>query len=195
MNQSHAAPDNQPTTILHRCDHLSFLLQRSPSFSRTRSIQLSTWLFLSFVFLPRRTDDTIVPLSIYIPFSLALRVQRPLSTPIRISSSVRSLDQQVPSLRPTVYPPLFINLEFSLRHSRSIISPARSYFHEATEHRPILHLNLVNLPELANELWAWCLILAHEHGRRYTASNASGEGTRVYMCVQSAAKVGVTSPG
>lgn len=84
---------------------------------------------------------------------------------------------------------------FPLRHSRSIISPARSYFHEATEHRPILHLNLVNLPELANELWAWCLILAHEHGRRYTASNASGEGTRVYMCVQSAAKVEVTSPG
>lgn len=194
MNQSHAAPDNQPTTILHRCDHLSFLLQRSPSFSRTRSIQLSTWLFLSFVFPPRHTDDTIVPLSIYIPFSLALRVQRPLSTPIRISSSVRSLDQQVPSLRPNVYPPLFINLEFSspslLFHyiSRPLVLPR-------TEHRPILHLNLVNLPELANELWAWCLILAHEHGRRYTASNASGEGTRVYMCVQSAAKVEVTSPG
>lgn len=50
---------------------------------------------------------------------------------------------------------------------------------EPAEHRPILHLNLVNLPELANELRAWCLILAHEHGRRYTASNASGEGTRV----------------
>lgn len=58
-------------------------------------------------------------------------------------------------------------------------------FIELAEHRPILHLNLVNLPELANELRAWCLILAHEHSRRYTASNASGEGT----CVQSIAKV------
>lgn len=73
--------------------------------------------------------------------------------------------------------------------------PASSCFHEPTEHRPILHLNLVNLPELANELWAWCLILAHEHGRRYTASNASGEGTCVRARVQSAVKLGVSRPG
>lgn len=81
VNQSHAAPDNQPTTIPHRCDHLSFLLQRSPSFPRTRSIQLSLGSFPLSSFPPRRTDDTIVPLSIYIPFSLALRVHGPRSTP------------------------------------------------------------------------------------------------------------------
>lgn len=73
--------------------------------------------------------------------------------------------------------PRLSRVQLSRRLARASIEPA--------EHRPILHLNLVNLPELANELRAWCLILAHEHGRRYTASNASGEGTRV----QSSAKV------
>lgn len=80
--------------------------------------------------------------------------------------------------------PLFVFLSPHLSHAPLSRRLARASI-EPAEHQPILHLNLVNLPELANELRAWCLILAHEHGRRYTASNASGEGTRV----QSFAKV------
>lgn len=106
------------------------------------------------------------PLAPATPFSLARMLLVPISIFLSLVSSVR-LSRTSSHLRAT---PL-------RRLARASIEPA--------EHRPILHLNLVNLPELANELRAWCLILAHEHGRRYTASNASGEGTRV----QSSAKI------
>lgn len=198
MNQSHAAPDNQPTTIPHRCDHLSFLLQRSPSFPRTRSIQLSLGSFpLSSFLLVAPTILSFLYLSIFHFLSLsatAVLVPPPMHTYIVERSFARPATSLSLSLS---LPPLFVtqSVSFALSLSLSLCRPrifllvtltcfsSRSCFHEATEHRPILHLNLVNLPELANELWAWCLILAHEHGRRYTASNASGEGTRVYMCV------------
>lgn len=174
--------------LLYHCDHLSFL---------PRSLCLS--LPLSFSIPPASTLShialTIVPLSIYISLSLV-----PLS--FLSPSFFRPLPLPPP-------PPLdhpfslalvhlsFLYLSFCLSYPlcssfsswsmpRTVLSPSRSRLHRTGgEHRPILHLNLVNLPELANELRAWCLILAHEHGRRYTMSNASGEDT----CVQSSAKI------
>lgn len=177
-NQSHAAPDNQATTIPHHCDHLSFL----------------PWSLSSFLFRPSPLAPA--PLSF-----LYLSIFRSRSS-LSLFSSSRPRDASSPFPRHSSLP---LSRSFA-SHSRIYLSvshilsfaflvPRRSRTSlrrrlarasiEPAEHRPILHLNLVNLPELANELRAWCLILAHEHGRRYTASNTSGEGTRV----QSFAKV------
>lgn len=173
------------TTIPHHCDHLSFLprslspslfpstLSRSPAPLSCLYLSIYSVLaraFRSSLFVPSarflppyRCRHPLAPAT---PFSLACMLLVPISIFLSLVSSVR-LSRTSSHLRAT---PL-------RRLARASIEPA--------EHRPILHLNLVNLPELANELRAWCLILAHEHGRRYTASNASGEGTRV----QSSAKI------
>lgn len=150
---------------------------RPLSLSGTTIVPLSIYIFRSrssFSLFPLRPSPPPPPfpyrcrhpLAPATPFSLARMLLVPISIFLSLVSSVR-LSRTSSHLRAT---PL-------RRLARASIEPA--------EHRPILHLNLVNLPELANELRAWCLILAHEHGRRYTASNASGEGTRV----QSSAKI------
>lgn len=173
------------TTIPHHCDHLSFLprslspslfpsaLSRSPAPLSCLYLSIYSVLaraFRSSLFVPPAPSPFPYrcrhPLAPATPFSLARMLLVPISIFLSLVSSVR-LSRTSSHLRAT---PL-------RRLARASIEPA--------EHRPILHLNLVNLPELANELRAWCLILAHEHGRRYTASNASGEGTRV----QSSAKI------
>lgn len=181
------------TTIPHHCDHLSFLprslspslfpstLSRSPAPLSCLYLSIYSVLaraFRSSLFVPSARFVPPLPpplpfpyrcrhpLAPATPFSLARMLLVPISIFLSLVSSVR-LSRTSSHLRAT---PL-------RRLARASIEPA--------EHRPILHLNLVNLPELANELRAWCLILAHEHGRRYTASNASGEGTRV----QSSAKI------
>lgn len=172
------------TTIPHHCDHLSFLPRSlSPSLfpsTLSRSPAPLSYLYLSIYSVLARAFR--FPLR---PFR-ALPPRTAAATPSRRPSLSRSL---VRSPRSCIYLsvshilcspfPYFVSpARHPVRHlARASIEPA--------EHRPILHLNLVNLPELANELRAWCLILAHEHGRRYTASNASGEGTRV----QSSAKI------
>lgn len=67
VNQSHAVPDNRATTILHCCDHLSFLLHRSSSFSFAQPRPASSLCPRVPLCNPlRRTGDAIVPLSIYI---------------------------------------------------------------------------------------------------------------------------------
>lgn len=157
---------------------------------------------------PSRSDITIVPLSTYIVLSLRLSVILSVSpvrflsiplTPATHPSPPLSLSRSL-VLSSLLYLSFCLSSSlfaflfpcFSLAYCSAMLCSALLHSArrlacasiEPAEHRPILHLNLVNLPELANELRAWCLILAHEHGRRYTASNASGEGTRV----QSSAK-------
>lgn len=170
------------TTIPHHCDHLSFLprslspslflsaLSRSPAPLSCLYLSIYSVLARAFRFPlrpfrgasspyrrrhPLRADHTFLAHSYASRSYIYLSVSRILCSPFSFFIS--------PACRPV------------RRLARASIEPV--------EHRPILHLNLVNLPELANELRAWCLILAH--GRRYTASNASGEGTRV----QSSSKV------
>lgn len=170
------------TTIPHHCDHLSFLPR-----------SLSPSLFPSTL---SRSPAPLSCLYLYIPFSLELFASLFVSSarflPVPLPPPPRA---GRPFLARSYAPRSYIYLSVSrilCSPFPFFVSPARHPVRhlarasiEPAEHRPILHLNLVNLPELANELRAWCLILAHEHGRRYTASNASGEGTRV----QSSAKI------
>lgn len=129
-----------------------------------------------------------MPLSIYIALSLEHPATLSFSLTRFLSIPLTPPLVQPPFLACSFSPRSYIYLSvshplFSLLFLRSSRAPHHRRFARASiepaKHRPILHLNLVNLPELANELRAWCLILAHEHSRRYTASNASGEGTRV----------------
>lgn len=176
-NQSHAAPDNQATTILcNHCNHLNFLpcllslfllhlsSRLAPLSYLCISIyrsRLNLWFLSPFFLCTSSPQNQPQHRLSFLAYSFAFRFYICLS--IFLVSSVRlSLS-------------LFLSVSsasFHCRLARAFIEPAK--------HQPILHLNLVNLPELANELRAWCLILAHEHGRRYTASNASGESIRVY---------------
>lgn len=153
--------------LLYHCDHLSFL---------PRSLCLS--LPLSFSIPPASTLShialTIVPLSIYISLSLVplsflspsffrplpLPPPPPLDHPFSLASRSYSLSFCLS------YPLYSSFSSWSMPRTALLLSRLRLH-RTVGEHRPILHLNLVNLPELANELRAWCLILAHEHGRRY----------------------------
>lgn len=81
---------------------------------------------------------------------------------------------------------LSIFLSLSYRTPPFLYQPPTQLLADWTR-RPILHLNLVNLPELANKLWVWCLKLAC-YQRRYTASNAPGEGLRLCTVVRKSHK-------
>ena len=94
-----------------------------------------TRLFPTFELPPCRTDDTIVPLSIYIPFSLALRDRGPRSTPyahIYRRAFVRStsnfslpLSLSPPPLRHTVG--ILRSFSFSLSLSTSNFPPCHTH--------------------------------------------------------------------
>lgn len=187
-NQSHAAPDNQATTIPHHCDHLSFLPRSlSPSLCRPHPLAPAP-LSCLYLYLCRAHARALLA-ALSLPRFLSAPLTPPTPRPQRqLFSLARSLLASISVFlslvlcSPFSFPVLYLCLYFSLSLARVPLRSARRLARasiEPAEHRPILHLNLVNLPELANELRAWCLILAHEHGRRYTASNASGEGTRV----------------
>lgn len=188
-NQSHAAPDNQATTIPHHCDHLSFLPRSlSPFLCRPHPLAPAplSCLYLYLCRALARAFLAALSLSRFLPAPLTPPTPRPQRQLFSLARSLLASISVFLSLvlcSPFSFPVLYLSLSLARVPLRSARRLARASI-EPAEHRPILHLNLVNLPELANELRAWCLILAHEHGRRYTASNASGEGTRV----QSSAK-------
>lgn len=167
------------TTIPHHCDHLSFLPRSlSPSLflsTLSRSPAPLSCLYLSIYSVLARAFRS----SLFVP-SAALPPRTAAATPFAptapfLARSYASRSYIYLSVSRILCSPFPFFISPARRPVRRL---ARASI-EPAEHRPILHLNLVNLPELANELRAWCLILAHEHGRRYTASNASGEGTRV----------------
>lgn len=145
-----------PPSLTHRhplsCLYLSIFRSRSCLFRS--SLRLSSVRFLSS-YRHRYSSPSLDH-----PFSLARSPLVPISIFLSLISSVFTFLLLCPSHAP---------------HHRRLACTSI----EPAEHRPILHLNLVNLPELANELRAWCLILAHEYSRRYTTSNASGEDTYV----------------
>lgn len=142
MNQSHAAPDNRPTTILHRSDHLSFLHYN------VRPLSLSLWplvpssfhrLFPSFLLVAPTRILSFLYLSIFHFLSL---FHRPLSTSSPSSSPppfvyrptfVRSIYLVSTPVFLSLFPPrtalslslsIYICISSSLALTRSDVAPA-----------------------------------------------------------------------
>ena len=143
VNQSHAAPDNRPTTILHRSDHLSFLHYNVRPLSLSlRPLVPSSFhrLFPSFLLVAPTRILSFLYLSIFHFLSLfqpsSFNLFSPLP-PLCISSNVRSLDlsrfgPRFPlslSLSATnrsfsLYLSIYIYISSSLTLTRSDVAPA-----------------------------------------------------------------------